>query len=65
MFYALKYFRDPAVVRWYESRGILDKPVGYVLGQARYPSLMVAQKDADEINKRRPPVPVTVVPVKR
>jgi hypothetical protein len=64
MFYALRYFRDAAVVRWYEEHGITNKPVGYVVGKARYPSLMVAQKDADHINKLRPASPVTVVPVR-
>lgn len=59
--YAIQYFRDPAVVRWYEEHGILDKPVGFVVGKARYAFEANAQKEADHINELGPIVPVTVV----
>lgn len=59
--YAIRYFRDPAVVRWYEEHGITDRPVAYVVGITRYETQMGAQKLADHINGLKPSVPVEVV----
>lgn len=60
--YAIKYFRDANVVRWYEEHGIYDRPVGFVVGKARYKSQIQAQRCADHINRLGPSVPVTVIP---
>lgn len=48
--YAIKFFRDAEITRWYREHGIHDKPVGHVLGVARYPNALQAQQDADHIN---------------
>lgn len=63
MAYAIRYFRDPETVRLYEAHGVHNKPVGYVIGHARYNTQMRALKDADHINSLGPAVPVTVVRV--
>jgi hypothetical protein len=61
MQYAIQYFRDPIVVRWYQEHGIVDRPTGFVTGTARYAFRENAQRDADHINNLGPLVPVTVV----
>lgn len=60
--YAIKYFRDAAIVRWYEEHGIHDRPVGYVIGKARYHKQWDVQHCADHINRLGPSMPVTVIP---
>jgi hypothetical protein len=59
--YAIKYFRDAEVVRWYEKHGIFDRPVGYVVGKSRFETQMAAQREADHINQHSPTALVTVV----
>lgn len=59
--YAIKYFRDAEVVRWYEQHGITNRPVGYVIGMSRFETDMAAQREADHINDLGPTVPVEVV----
>lgn len=63
--YALQYFRDAAVVAWYQEHGIFDKPEGYVVGQPCYATASAAQQDADHINRLGPSEPVTIVSVVR
>lgn len=59
--YAIKYFRDSDVVRWYEEHGIFDRPVAYVVGMSKFATQMSAQREADHINALGPSVPVEVV----
>lgn len=59
--YAIRYFRDAEVVRWYEEHGIHHRPVGYVVGMSRFETQMAAQREADHINRISPTALVTVV----
>jgi hypothetical protein len=59
--YAIRYFRDADVVRWYVEHGITNRPVGYVVGMSRFETEMAARREADHINELGPSVPVEVV----
>lgn len=61
MMYAIRYFRDAAVVRWYEEHGVFNRPVGYVIGMSRFDTQLAAQREANHINGLGPSVPVEVV----
>jgi len=60
--YAIKFFRDEAVARWFAQHGVC-KPIGYVIGKSRFDTQMAAQREADHINRLMPSEPVTVVKV--
>jgi hypothetical protein len=61
--YAIRYFRDADVVRWYERHGITHRPVAYVVGMSRFETQMSAQREANHMNSRGPSVPVEVIRV--
>jgi hypothetical protein len=46
MSYVIKYYRTPDVSQAWRRSGI-DKPAGWVVGKAVYPTIFAAQRDAD------------------
>lgn len=46
MAFAVKYYRSPQAAEWFKQHGI-DKPEGWVLGQARFMGREGAEKEAN------------------
>ena len=52
MAFSFEYYRDAASVKRFQEHGVMDKPEGWVKGQAVYHKFEQAEADVAHINSR-------------